>query len=72
VAEVTVVVVAVVVVAVVVMTVVMAVMAVMAMTATVPAASGRVSGRRKRGDGQRDSRDSGGEEGTLHRNFSWV
>lgn len=72
VAEVTVVVVAVVVVAVVVMTVVMAVMAVMAMTATVPAAGGRVSGRRKRGDRQRDSSDSGSEEGTLHRDFSWV
>jgi len=46
---------------------VMTVMTVMAMTATVPAAGGRVSGRRKRGDGQRDSGDSGGEDGTLHR-----
>jgi hypothetical protein len=72
VAEVTVTVVAVVVVAVVVMTVVMAVMAVMAMTATVAAAGVRVSGGRKRGDRQRDSGDSGSEEGTLHGYFSWV
>ena len=67
-----VVVVTVVVMAVVVVTVV--VMAVMAMTAAVAAAA--VPGRRiaRGGEGrnrQRDGSGSGGEDGTLHFNFSW-
>ena len=68
------VVVAVVVMAVVVVAVV--VMAVMAMTA-VMAAAVAAAGRRvtRGGEGrnrQRDRGGSGGEDGTLHRNFSWV
>jgi hypothetical protein len=72
VAEVTVVTVVVVAVVVVAVMAVMAVMAMMAMTATVPAAGGRVSGRRKRGDRQHESSGSSSEEGTLHGYFSWV